>query len=372
MSRQLSNLTRLALGLAMAGLVACTTATSEGARPDDAAPTGARVKALACEEANLALPDDHVVATVNGVAVKAKDLGEELAREEQKALRTYCSTVSEARSMALENHVNETLLKAAAEKAGQTPEELVKGRVEAAMSQRPSDEALLEFYNANKSPSAPPFEVVKDQVAMAMQRDAAQTAVMSLIDELRAGAEVKLQLPDVSPPALNIDVPVHTATKGGANAKVTVVEFADFECPYCSRAADTMNAVKAKYGDKIRIAYRHFPLSFHPNARRAAEYSQCAQAQGKFWGFHDKAYEAKDGLGEDALKTYATEAGLDAAALETCLNDGSAAKQVDEDMAKAREVGVEGTPTFFINGKPFLGNPSPDGIGAAIDAILGS
>ena len=128
--------------------------------------------------------------------------------------------------------------------------------------------------------------------------------------------------------------------------------------------------LKARYPEKVRFTFRHFPLSFHPNAKPAAEHAQCAHEQGRFWEYHDLVFAAQRELSVDKLGELADQAGLDRGKLSECLSSGRASTQVAADMAKANEVGVGGTPSFYINGRAFAGNPTPDGIAAAIDAEL--
>ncbi len=141
---------------------------------------------------------------------------------------------------------------------------------------------------------------------------------------------------------------------------------------YCSVAAQTMTTLKAKYGDRVAFQFRHFPLSFHPNAKRAAEYAQCANEQGRFWQMHDQVFKDTKNLGEEALLASATSVGVDTEKLNVCLQSGRASQQIDIDMARGKEVGVQGTPSFFINGRQYSGNPTPEAIGAAIEKELSS
>jgi protein-disulfide isomerase len=138
---------------------------------------------------------------------------------------------------------------------------------------------------------------------------------------------------------------------GPKDAKVTIVEFSDFECPYCTQAAQATKKIKEKYGDKVRFVFRQFPLSFHPNAQNAAEASLAAHKQGKFWAFHDKLFENQKALTEADLKRHAKDVGLNVAAVEKALKEDTYKDQVAKDMALGGEVGVSGTPTMFLNGK---------------------
>ncbi|MFT7578637.1 MAG: protein-disulfide isomerase [Myxococcota bacterium] len=141
--------------------------------------------------------------------------------------------------------------------------------------------------------------------------------------------------------------------KGKADAKIQIVEFSDFQCPFCSRVTKPLLDVKAHYGDDAVIAFKHFPLSFHKEAMPAAVASMCALDQGKFWEYHDQLFANQKALKDDNLKTYAKNIGLDEAKFSTCLSSDAHKAKVTADMAEARAAGVRGTPTLFINGRKF-------------------
>ncbi len=329
----------------------------------------AGAKAQTCDAASLAMDPATVIATVEGQPVTAGDLGPELVAAEQKALREYCAGLAQNRQMALDNFVTERLVKKAAEKAGRPQEDWIKDQMAAKVG-APSDEEIQKFYDARKTPDAPPLEVVKPQVAQAIQREKAESAIRDIIADLKKGSAVVEKLPDVRPAPVDLSAPAYTAVGGKKGSKVQVVEFADFECPYCSGAADTMNQLKAEFGDKVEFQFRHFPLSFHKAARKAAEYAQCAGRQGKFWQFHDTAFQNQASLSEDDLKKYVVTAGADPAQVDQCVASGEGAKEVELDYQKGLSIGIEGTPSFFVNGRVFAGNPTFDGLKAAIQAEL--
>lgn len=352
--------------VAAAGAPASTTTTKAPSGPPAMRAAAAPGSSL-CEQASLKLAPGSVVAQVNGVDVKLEDLGEQLTQAENKALRTYCSEVARVREAALENLVQQKVLTAAAEKAGKPINEFVQERMEAAVP-TPSDADIEAFYTARKSPDAPPLDQVRDQVVQAIKAEKSEEVFMTMLNELRATASIDKRLPDVRPPALELAA-THSPWIGSSDAKVQVVEFSDFECPYCSRAADTLKQLKDKYADKpVQFVFRHFPLSFHPNARPAAEYAQCAQEQEKFWPLHDEIFAAQRELSTDKLKELATKVGLDQGKLDECLTRVGAL--VEADMKVAGEAGVGGTPSFYINGQTFEGNPSVAGLSEAIDAEL--
>jgi protein-disulfide isomerase len=132
---------------------------------------------------------------------------------------------------------------------------------------------------------------------------------------------------------------------------ITIIEWSDFECSFCARAAPTVKQIKQTYGDQVNIVYKHFPLNFHPNAQKAAEASECARDQGKFWEYHDILFANQNALGVTSLKQYAADLGLDTAKFNTCLDSGAKAGIVAADMAEGRAFGVTGTPGFSVGGQ---------------------
>ncbi len=157
---------------------------------------------------------------------------------------------------------------------------------------------------------------------------------------------------------------------GPTTAKVTIVEFSDFQCPYCSRAANTVKQIKEKYGDKVHFVFREFPLSFHQNAHLAAEASLAANAQGKFWQYHDKLFANQNALDRASLEKYAKEVGLKEPEFKKALDDKQYAAKVDADVKLGGEVSVNGTPTMFLNGKR-VDNPTDfAALSKAIDDAL--
>ncbi len=157
---------------------------------------------------------------------------------------------------------------------------------------------------------------------------------------------------------------------GPSDAKVTIVEFSDFECPFCSRAAEAAHAIKEKYSDKVRFVFRQFPLPFHPNAHVAAEASLAAHEQGKFWEFHDKLFANQKALDRASLEKYAKEIGLDMAKFKQALDQKTYAAQVDAELKLGEEVAVDGTPTMFLNGARVANPTDVAAISAQIDQTL--
>ena len=183
---------------------------------------------------------------------------------------------------------------------------------------------------------------------------------------------VTINLDEPQEPRFEVDIS-DSAVRGGKNAKVTIVEFSDFECPYCQKANETLYMLDSIYGDKIKIVYKHFPLSsIHPQAQKAGEASACAQEQGmeKFWIFHDKLFDNYRSLSVGRMKDFAKELGLDAEKFNECLTSGKMANKVARDLQQGLELGVESTPAFFINGRFVRGALPLDNFREIIDQEL--
>lgn len=146
--------------------------------------------------------------------------------------------------------------------------------------------------------------------------------------------------------------------KGSADAPITIIEFSDFECSFCARfTADALPQLIKTYIDtgKVKLVFRDYPLPFHKNAQKAAEAAECAVEQGKFWEYHDKVFANQNSLGVTSLKQYAKDLGLDSAKFDQCLDSGKMAQEVKKDFSDGTAYGVDGTPTFFINGVKLVG-----------------
>jgi protein-disulfide isomerase len=160
------------------------------------------------------------------------------------------------------------------------------------------------------------------------------------------------------------------ASFGPKDAKVTIVEFSDFQCPYCSKAAETVKELKKSYGEKVRFVFRHFPLDFHKQAHGAAQAAMAAHAQGKFWPYHDLLFANQSALQPADLEKYATAAGLNLNAFKSAMKQNTFTKAVDADLELGKDASVQGTPTMFLNGQR-VSNPSDfKGLASLIDKEL--
>jgi protein-disulfide isomerase len=165
----------------------------------------------------------------------------------------------------------------------------------------------------------------------------------------------------------------HNASQGAEDAKVVVVEFSDFQCPYCKKYTDeTRRDLLARYGDEVRMVFKHLPIEqAHPMAMGAAIAAQCAQREGKFWEAHERFFAQPDNLAKDALISAGESLGLSRSYAD-CVTNEETRHEVERDAADAHEVGIQGTPTFVINGKVLVGAQPAASFRAAIDAARSS
>ncbi len=187
-----------------------------------------------------------------------------------------------------------------------------------------------------------------------------------LLSGLKAKTPVKIML---EPPREKVDA-AGRPTRGAASSPVEIIEFSDFQCPYCERAYPVIKRLLSTYGDRIHVVHRNFPLPNHPNARPAAEAAACANEQGKFWEYHDRLFEHQDQLADPDLKQHAVEVGLDASKFGACFDMRKYQADIDADMAAGRDAGISGTPGFFINGRPLDGAQPFENFKTIIDEEL--
>jgi len=310
---------------------------------------------------------DKVVATYNGGKITAG----ELEKEVRPQIAELENKMYQARKQTLEQMAMERIVKAEAAKAGMSDQDYIRKRVEEAPLAPPTEAQERQFYDRLKSggqiPPDATFESLKDRIGQALMNQQRQSQMQKVIGELQKQANLKVDLPQP-----RIQVAAEGPTRGPKDAPVTIVEFSDFECPYCGAAHDTVEQVMSTYAGKVRLVYRQFPLSFHPHAAKAAEASLCAADQGKFWEYHEALFKNQKKLDLPDLKAHASEVGLDANKFGQCLESGDKKKAVDADQQAGLAAGVGGTPAFFINGI-FLNGAQPlDEFKKVIDGELAS
>ncbi|HEX5747020.1 MAG TPA: thioredoxin domain-containing protein [Archangium sp.] len=309
---------------------------------------------------------DTVVATYgDGQKITYGDLNDRIKDQ----LANLDKQKYQLRKQGIDGLVVERLVQAEAKKRNMTEEQLIKAEVDDKVPQPPEAE-LKKMYDEAKErlPPGTTFEQVKPQIVDFLSGSKKQERAREFFAELKKGANVQITLPE--PPRERKTVAATGAAKGPENAPITIVEFSDFQCPYCSRAIETVDQVLKAYPNQVRLVFRHFPLDFHAQAPKASEAALCAQDQGKFWEMHDKLFANQKALEVPALKGYAKELGLDTGKFDKCLDSGEKAAIVQADMADGKKVGVNGTPAFFINGVLLSGAQPFDEFKSVIDSEL--
>lgn len=191
----------------------------------------------------------------------------------------------------------------------------------------------------------------------------------AILVSLRRKADIHVTLPAPALPILVVDSDDDPGI-GPETAPITIVEFSDFQCPYCQRSVSVLKELRRIYGDKIRVVYRDYPGPNHPLAAAAAEAAQCAGGQGKFWEYHDALFERQTaGKGWDFL-ALATDLGLQREAFDSCLKSGRFREEVTKDLQDGLKLGITSTPTFFINGRPMVGAQPLAAFQTIIDNLL--
>jgi len=325
----------------------------------------AQVKVIAKPTAPPATAADRarVLAVVNDKQITMGDI--------ETSLRPLIFNVQQQvyalRKQDLELKVNDTLLAQEAQKKGVTTRALLDAEV-SAKAPKVTDAQAEEFYNKNKDRISGEFAQLKPQIIGYLQEQKEDEATVAYAAQLRRASTVQLNLTAPESPSFTIatdDQPV----KGAAKAVVTIVEFTDFECPSCARQHPILDKIVTEFGDRVRLVVRDFPLSQHANARKAAEAAEAAREQGKYWEYVAVLFRNQSALGVDKLRQYASELGLDRARFDASLDSGKFAEKVQRDVMDGHKLGINGTPTIYINGKRVSDN-SYESVKSAIEATL--
>lgn len=295
---------------------------------------------------------DKVVARMTGELVTEAELEKQVAEQlEQLEMQLLaCQSKGDLKryqilESALSKMMQDKILAAEAKEGQMSVRELVAAEVDGRIDEETTDAEVDAFYASNQSRIHRPKEQVALQIKQHLVSQRHDDAYAKLIDRLEKKYQVTVLLE-----APRQEVAAIGPAKGPQAAPVTIVEFSDFQCPFCSQVLPTLERVREEYGDRVRLVYRQFPLSIHHDAEKAAEASLCADAQGKFWELHDKLFADQQRLSVDDLKAKATEIGLEADKFNRCLDSGQYAAEVKADLRAGTLAGVSGTPAFFVNG----------------------
>ncbi len=305
-----------------------------------------------------------VVAEVNGQAITEKELMEKI----KPRLARIESQLFDLKEDGIDQIIQERLLDAEAGKRKATVPELLKSEVQDKITE-PSDKEVEDFYNElKKNPrfNNQPLDQIKGQIVGQLKSKQANTFRDRFIGKLMDESKIEIYL---AKPRVEVGVG-KSPGKGPANAPVTIIEFTDFQCPYCAKARPIVNEIVEQYKDKVHYVVRNFPLNFHKLAQKSAEAALCANDQKKYWEYSNKLWDNQRALEVDNLKKYAQETGLNTSKFNECLDSGSKAAEVQSDLQDGVKAGVSGTPAFFINGIGMSGAQSSQAFSKIIDQEL--
>jgi protein-disulfide isomerase len=287
----------------------------------------------------------------------------ELEYKEAARLLTARDQYYKAQREALDQLIDDALLEKQAEREKVTVPQLLDNHVVSKVKD-PTDDQLQVYYEGVQTDQ--PFATVRDKILETIRQHRTAKARKEYLNSLRNQAHLEVLLASPS-----VDVTLGEApTRGVANAPVLFIEFADYECPYCQKIDQDLKKLEGEYSGRVLFAFKDFPLPMHKHAQKAAEAARCAGRQDKFWEFHDVLFEKGSALEVAQLKEYARALKLDAARFDQCLDSGETAAVVKEDQAQGQQLGLSGTPSFFVNGHYFSGAASYATIREILDQQL--
>ncbi len=284
----------------------------------------------------------QVVATIGDRQITEAELNAKIAGQ----LASIQNQIYQVKKRGIDAIADDYVIEKAARKANLSKDEYLKREIEDKIP-APTDAEIQKVYDDNKARISVPLEKVKPQIVNFIQKQKTAQKRQELLAKLHAEDTLKVML---EPPRFQVSA-TGKAAVGPKNAPVTIVEFSDFQCPFCRKVEDTLSEVRKKFADKVRLVYRDFPLPMHKNAPKAAEAARCAEEQGKFWPYHDILFANQTKLDVASLKANAATLKLNTKKFDECLDQDKYAEAIKKDTDEGTAVGVRGTPAFFINGR---------------------
>jgi protein-disulfide isomerase len=289
------------------------------------------------------------VATVGNYKITEQDLDNRL-RSQLSVLEIQ---LYDLKRNAVDRMADDYLLQMAAKRAHLSVDAYLKREIDAKVVV-PPDAEIRKLYDQQKGSSNVSYDQAKPLLIAAMKDQQRQQLRNDLMNRLRSEQGFKMLLKAPRFEVATGDLPA----LGPANAPVTIVEFGDFQDPFSKQSTLALKQVQAKYGDKVRLLFANWPSPSHPNAMQAALAARCANEQGQFWAFHDALFADPSKLGPADLKATAAKLKLDTGKFNDCLDKKKYEAAVNKEIAEGQSLGVDGTPAFFVNGRPILG-PQP-------------
>jgi protein-disulfide isomerase len=310
-----------------------------------------------------------VAARVGDRSITVRELDDKWRSSDAAEHAQALQALYDGRRAALEGLIADMLLAEEAKKKGMSPDAYVESEI-ARRIKPVTDAEVVTFYQSNVSQmQGRSLEQMTPAINRYLTDQQNATARAALVAELKkAGPAIRVSL---DPPRQTVNLAATDPAVGAASAPVTLVEFSDFQCPFCQRVEPTLKQLRDKYGDKLRIVWKDFPLTqIHPQAFKAGEAGHCAGEQGKFWEYHDRLFANQQALQPADLKKHAADLGLNAAAFATCLDSSKFGERVRDGVSQGTSLGVNSTPTIFINGRRLSGAQPLEVFVAAIDEEL--
>jgi protein-disulfide isomerase len=284
------------------------------------------------------------LAVVNGDTLTSADLEHQEGNRLLQARYQYY----QAERKALDDLIDQHLLEQEAQRQGITVAQLQKQEIDAKVKE-PTEDQLEIYYEGMDSKE--PFDKVKGKIRDHIIELRKAKLMSAYVESLHLNASIMVQL---APPMASVDVSNAAAVEGPANAPAQLVEFADFQCPYCQKVNPDINKLLQEFKGKLSVVYKDLPLPMHANAEKAAEAARCAGEQGQFWEYHNALFTDRK-LQADDLKQEAKTLKMDTVKFDECLDSGKQAASVNLDRTEGINLGLSGTPSFFLNGHFFSG-----------------
>lgn len=291
------------------------------------------------------------VAVVDGQKITEDDLAPYVAGQ----LRPIREQEYQIKKKALDTLIGQRIVEAEAKKKGLTTEKFLEQEVDAKVPE-PTDAEINAIYLVQREQIGRPFEEVKGQLQQSLKKAKVAQARQDYSNKLREQAKVSVLM---TPPRTQVGFDP-ARVRGNTKAKVMIVEFSDFQCPFCGQVQSTLKNVLTKHRDTVALAFRDMPVSqIHPQAMGAAQAARCAGEQGKFWEYHDLLFADQGGLDKPGLTTKAQKLQLDEKQFDACISNEKYKAQIQQDSQEGMRAGVSGTPGFFINGV-FISGAQPE------------
>lgn len=310
-------------------------------------------------------PAAGVSASVGGEQILEKDLNAGIESDIYDAeMKVYEIKFGKLQAMLLEKFMNQD-----PNKKGLSNDEFLNKYIAKNVVVSAAD--IEKFIKERQIPADQINPEIKERIKQYLEVDAKKLAVDKWISEKTKKSPVEVYIYKPSRPVFDVNV-LNAPFKGSADAKVTIVEYSDFQCPFCSKAADTVAQIEKKYGNKVKVVFKNYPLPFHSQAKIAANAALCANDQGAkfFWKMHDAMFADQAKLDKDNLMASAKKIGLKEADFKSCLEADKHKAVIDADMAEGQKLGIKSTPTFFVNGKLVSGAQPIEVFSEVIDEEL--